>query len=205
MILAVANQKGGVGKTALAIGMADVAARETGKPVLLVDADQQGTAGSWAERCQDTEPLACTVVALPSAHLRRRLEGLDVGRYDLVVLDTPPGVPNVVESALELADVALLPARPTTTDLDRLWPTWDLAGAAGTPALVVLTMARAGTRSLDAARVALDKEGATVAETVVPMREAIAQAFGRPPAGPLADVSRSLLLELFDAAGRSHR
>jgi hypothetical protein len=50
--------------------------------------------------------------------------------------------------------------------------------------------------------VALDKEGATVAETVVPMREAIAQAFGRPPAGPLADASRSLLLELFNVAGR---
>jgi chromosome partitioning protein len=198
VILTIAQAKGGTGKTTCAVALAEVAARETGKPVLLVDSDPQASSLSWAGEAEERgRALACATVGLPSSQLRNRLSGVGADRYELVVIDTPPGAGGIVTSALEVADITLLPTRPTVVDLRRLWPTLDLAAKAGTRSLVVLTMARAGTRSLEAARDAVKEGGATVAATVVPMREAIAQAFGTVPSGILADVAHALLLETF--------
>ena len=77
---------------------------------------------------------------------RQPVAAMGTNRYALVVID-PPGSGAIVSSALEVADVAILPTRPTTSDLDRLWPTWEAAEKAGTPALVVLNMVRLGTKS----------------------------------------------------------
>src|ERR1039457_5867684 len=106
MNLACVAYKGGVGKTTTAVAVAHVAA-ETGSPVLLVDADPQGSASGWSDRAQESgHPLACAVIALPSPHLRARLDLLDPGRYLLTVVDCPPGSGSIVAGALAAADVA---------------------------------------------------------------------------------------------------
>jgi len=199
MIVCCVAYKGGVGKTALSVAAGAVAARETGQPVLLVDADPQGSAFTWSERAEEAgTPLPCATVSIPSTNLASRLAAMGTNRYALVVIDAPPGSGAIVSSALEVADVAILPTRPTTSDLDRLWPTWEAAEKAGTPALVVLNMVRLGTKSLDAARSALEAGGARVARTVIPQREEIAQAFGRVPTGFLATAAGEVLREALE-------
>ncbi|HEV7252098.1 MAG TPA: ParA family partition ATPase [Mesorhizobium sp.] len=115
MIVALLNQKGGVGKTTLALHLAGHWAG-TGKRVLVVDADPQGSALDWAEQ-RSREGLARLfgVVGLAREALHREL--LEVARgHDRVVIDGPPRVAGVVRSALLVADLVLIPVAPSPFD-----------------------------------------------------------------------------------------
>lgn len=178
MRIAVANLKGGVGKTSLAVALAELLGE---KGVLLVDADPQASAMRWADDAAEAgEGLRSVVVALPTADLGRRLESL-AANYKHVVIDTPPGHMQIVTAAARCADVVLVPAQPTVMDLSRVTEMLDLASDAGKPSAVVLSRARTNTKALAAAREALDAAELPVLEAVVPMREAIAQMYGSRP------------------------
>lgn len=113
MIIGFLNQKGGVGKTTLAVHAADVLARR-GKRVLLVDADQQGSALDWAA-ARRTEPLF-PVVGLPKASIHKELPGLVQG-YDLVIIDGPPRVYDVARSVIMASDLVIIPVQPSPYDV----------------------------------------------------------------------------------------
>jgi len=179
VILAVVGLKGGVGKSSLAALLAQAAAR-TGRRVLLVDADPQASVVSWAE---DAAGLGedVTVVALPMTRLDRELRRLTAG-FDEVVIDTPPGRGElgIVNAAARASDLVLVPMAPTLLDLDRLRPTLAVAEEQGTPAVVVVNKARAGTRSTRDVLEALGEvDDVAVLDTVVPLTERIAGAVGR--------------------------
>ena len=115
MIVALLNQKGGVGKTTLALHMAGRCA-ELGRRVLVVDADPQGSALDWSEQ-RGREGLARSfgVLGLPRDMLHRELP--DVARgYDHVVIDGPPRVTGIARSALLAADLVLIPVSPSPLD-----------------------------------------------------------------------------------------
>ena len=172
--MAVVNLKGGTGKTTTAVYLAAGFSR-LGK-TLLVDADPQGSALSWSEQAG----LAFPVVALPVRDLHRRLPQLADG-YTHLVLDTPPGDPAIVRSALMASEVALLPIPPSLMDLDRLRPTLELLAEVDLPVQVLLTRVRKGTKSAKAAREALLELGLGVLEAEIPLREGYATAFGLVP------------------------
>lgn len=191
-----AGLKGGTGKTTVAVSLAEAAAQRHGT-AMLVDADPQGSAMTWAELAEEVgEPLLCAAVALPTRDLARRLEAIGASRYAMVVVDTPPGDARITAAALAVADIVLVPARPTSADMSRLWPTLEAAAAGSKPAIVVLSQVRAGTRGLAAAAEALATEQQHLAETVYPQREAIAACFGRRPTGALAEAGHDLLDEI---------
>src|SRR5271169_6858234 len=113
LIISVINQKGGVGKTTLAISLAAAFAGRKLR-VLLVDADPQGSALDWvAVRGKDT-PFAA--VGIPKAILHVELPKM-AKDYDAVVIDGPPRIYEVARSAVMASDAVLIPVLPSQFDV----------------------------------------------------------------------------------------
>ncbi|MBI1380961.1 MAG: AAA family ATPase [Planctomycetaceae bacterium] len=113
MIIGLLNQKGGVGKTTLAVHMADALARR-GCKVLLIDADPQGSALDWAA-ARTGEPLF-PVAGMPKPLIHKEVPGL-VKDYDHIVIDGPPRVYDVARSAIMASDVVIVPVQPSPYDV----------------------------------------------------------------------------------------
>ena len=113
MKIGLLNQKGGVGKTTLAVHIADAIAR-TKKSVLLIDADPQGSALDWAA-ARSGAPLF-PVAGLPKASIHKELPSLAKG-YEVVIIDGPPRVYDVARSAIMASDLVLIPVQPSPYDV----------------------------------------------------------------------------------------
>ena len=165
MIVALLNQKGGVGKTTLALHIAGEWARQ-GKRVIVIDADPQGSALDWSEqRSRESLPRLFSVVGLARDTLHR--EAPELARdADHVVIDGPPRVAGLMRSALLAADVVLIPALPSPFD-----------GWASAEMLKLLDEARIFRPQL-VARFALNRCGA---RTVIARETAAALAEHDPP------------------------
>ena len=115
MIVAFLNQKGGVGKTTLALHLAGRWAGR-GKRVVVVDADPQGSALDWSEqRAREGVARLFGVVGLPRETLHRELPAI-AADADHVVVDGAPRIAGVARSALLAADLVLIPATPSPLD-----------------------------------------------------------------------------------------
>lgn len=113
MIIGVLSQKGGVGKTTIAINLAATLAK-AGSRVLLVDADPQGSALAWSA-VRETEPLF-SVVGMPKPTLHRDMPELAKG-YDIVIIDGAPRVNELGRAAIMASDLVLIPVQPSPYDV----------------------------------------------------------------------------------------
>jgi chromosome partitioning protein len=112
-VIAILNQKGGVGKTTLAVHLATALARKA-RAVILLDADPQGSALDWAA-ARHGDPLF-PVVGLPKSSIHKELPAL-AASYELVIIDGPPRVYDVARSAIMAADLVLVPVQPSPYDV----------------------------------------------------------------------------------------
>jgi chromosome partitioning protein len=113
MIISLLNQKGGVGKTTLAVHIAAALAQD-GSRVLMVDADPQGSALDWS--ASRKVPPLFPVIGLPKPIIHKELPAL-ARDYAHVVIDGPPRVYEVARSAILASDLILIPVQPSPYDV----------------------------------------------------------------------------------------
>lgn len=132
--IAIVSQKGGAGKTTLAIHLA-AAAQKAGKVALIVDTDPQATASQWGQ-WREGKPPEVIDCGAPTLLARKIAQAVELGA-ELVVIDTPPHADAMAREACRVADLLLIPCRPRTFDLNAARTTADLVKFAGKPAFVV--------------------------------------------------------------------
>ena len=133
-VITVISQKGGAGKTTLAIHLA-AAGAGAGLTALILDTDPQATASHWSEwrGSSDLEVVDCASPPLLPPKLQQAAE---LGA-DLVVIDTPPHADIMAREACKVADLVLIPCRPQAFDLKAVEMTAELVQASGKPAFVL--------------------------------------------------------------------
>ena len=178
MKVAMTNTKGGVGKTTSTVYLACALAQSMS--VEVIDADVQGSATEWAQRAEEAgDPLPFPVRSANLVQLRRLEPTADV-----TLIDTPPGDPRLIDAALSVADLVIIPSAPSALDMSRVWET-EAVASAHAPTYVLLTQVDTRARGGDAAMAALDQQGVGHFETLIGMREAIRQSFGLNPGNNL--------------------
>ena len=131
--VAVSSQKGGAGKTTLALHLA-VAGHLAGYDTGLIDVDPQGTAETWGSWRKDEPPA---VIGAKAATLSRTLDKASTAGAEFVVIDTPPLAQAEARAAALVADLILVPCQLRIFDLDAIKVTAGLIKDMGKPAFVV--------------------------------------------------------------------
>ena len=146
MTIAVVNAKGGSGKTTVTIHLA-VAVAQQGRNVAVLDLDPQQTAVRWRQRRSAPVPV---VLSAPPGRLRDELEQVTGAGADVVFLDAPPraGADVAAREAARVADLVIVPVRPTVVDLEAAAET--LARIQNVTARVVVVLNQVPTRGRDA-------------------------------------------------------
>jgi chromosome partitioning protein len=152
----VASQKGGSGKTTLVAHLAVAAEQASAGPAVVMDADPQQTLATWWNAREAEKPKLAPVVL---RDLPGKLEALKAAGFAYCFIDTPPALTEQNQLVLKLADLVLIPARPSPNDLWSLAATLDLVKEAGTPFVFVLTQAKANARITVQTVAALSQHG----------------------------------------------
>ncbi len=163
------SQKGGAGKSTLAIHLAAEAAAR-GLRALLIDLDPQGNALRWAARRGDLPPdvAAESVAALENVQRDAEREG-----YDLLVLDTAPNADTTALRAAQMAELVLIPCRPSQFDLEAIRATLDLCALAKRESRVVLNAAPVRSRVVEEAGDAVRARRAAISPVIIRERVAL--------------------------------
>ena len=177
-VLAIESVKGGVSKSTTTAYLGEALARD-GRKILVVDADPQGTLLEWEAAAAETgRPFGVRVEGMPSAVLlRRRLAGIAAG-YDAVLIDCPNRDVGIIEAALELADLAIVPVPPGVEELRRARAGLALATGAQVPARLLVTLVDSRASLARQVLEVLDEEGLPRFTTVVRRRADIANTVG---------------------------
>ena len=128
-ILALLAQKGGAGKTSLALALA-VEAGGAGKTAIVLDTDPQASACRWRDRRQVRDPV---VIDVQPSRLQNALGAAAEQGVDLVVIDTPPRSESAALEAARVAHLVVIPCRAQILDLETVPATQQLLALAGNP------------------------------------------------------------------------
>jgi chromosome partitioning protein len=169
--IAILSQKGGTGKTTLALHLA-VCAEAAGHTAAVIDLDPQSSAAGWSESRSGEGP---TVAIAHAPRLLSILEAAASNGASLAILDTAPHSQGDALAAAQAADAILIPCRPGILDLRAIGATVQIAKLAGKPVAVVLNACPPQGRALaDEAEEAVKGYGVPVAPVRLVQRAAFA-------------------------------
>ncbi len=168
--IAVVAQKGGTGKTTLALSLA-VAAEADGRPTLIIDLDPQASACKWGDRRQTDGPA---IIDAQPSRLAHALERAMNEGFQLAIVDTPARVEIAAVEASRAADLILIPCKPSIYDLETLQTTRDLIERSGAkrPPVVVLNAAPAQSSRNEQAVQAIGAMGLSICPVQIGQRVA---------------------------------
>lgn len=155
-VIVLASQKGGAGKTTISGHLAVQAESEGLAPVALIDTDPQGSLAAWWNERQAPTPLFANAEL---ARLDEQLEEFRAAGVQLVVIDTPPAVTDTIRRVLRVADLVVIPSRPSPHDLRAVSSTISLVEEAGKPMVFVINGAAPRARITADAAIALSQHG----------------------------------------------
>lgn len=171
--LALVSQKGGAGKTTLALHLA-VAAHRAGLQVAIADLDPQSSAWKWSERRKE-HPEAVVTSAEQLDHLKAQAAA---GGLDLLIIDSAPHADRPALVACKAADLVLIPCRASILDIDAIGQTHDLTTIARKPSWVVFNACNTSTEfDLEEARGGLQERGIPVYPRAIYQRVSFSRGF----------------------------
>jgi chromosome partitioning protein len=157
--IVVANQKGGSGKSTIAVHLAAAAEQAGDGPVVISDTDPQGTAADWFNQRKKAGIDTPRYSPLALSDLRERIQALDGAGATYLFIDTAPSIGAVNADLFALADLILIQLNPTPADLRALVKGLPLVRQSGRPFQFILTRVRPNLRNNDGAAMALDALG----------------------------------------------
>ena len=165
-------QKGGSGKTTLAVHTA-VAATEAGESVVVIDTDPQKSATVWGDARSQEAPIVATAAA---SELGRVLEAADQERMTLAIVDTAPHAAPDATRIVRAVDLVAIPVRPTAFDITAAGSAVDIVKAAGVRAVFVLSACPFRSPEIAETRTVLAEYGLPIAPVEIIDRRAFARA-----------------------------
>jgi chromosome partitioning protein len=167
LTIAIVSQKGGAGKTTIALNLA-VAATMEGLSTAVLDTDPQASATRWGDARAGASP---TVTAAQASRLPILLAAERRKNTAVVVIDTGPASDTAALAAARLADLILIPCRPSALDIDAIGASLHLGlELAGKPTYVVINAAPPRSLLANEAAAALAKAGAAVVSVRLALR-----------------------------------
>ncbi len=165
-------QKGGSGKTTLAVHLA-VAAGEDGEQVALVDTDPQGSACAWDRVREKQEP---PVAQASSAQINQVQDAARNDNISILIIDSAPHSTPAATTTVAAADYVLIPCRPTAFDLAAISASANIVKAANKQAAFVINACPARAPEVEEAKTTLAEYGLAVAPMTIGERRAFSRA-----------------------------
>jgi chromosome partitioning protein len=166
------GQKGGSGKTTLAVHLA-VVAQEDGESVAIIDTDPHASATSWVESREHKDPPVATVT---SGEVDKVLEVAREKRVSLVIIDTAPHASPSAAKAIIRSDHVLVPCRPTAFDLAAVGAAVSIAEASRKPGSFILNACPPRSYEIALARETLETYDFPIAPIEIGHRQAYVRA-----------------------------
>lgn len=163
--MVLASRKGGVGKTTLSSHLAVEAERQGVGRVAIADTDPQGGLAAWYNVRAAQTPIYVDA----SKGLSAAVEACKVGGIDLLIIDTPPSVTDVISAVVSEADLVVVPVRPSPNDLRAVGGTVELVSRLKKPMVFVVNQVTPRAKITAQAAIALSQHG-TVAPSMLASR-----------------------------------
>lgn len=162
-VIVLASQKGGAGKTTLSAHLAVASVLSGAEKTLIMDMDEQGSLTSWWNAREAEQPYM-TQASL--SQLPEKIKELEKAGFEMLFIDTPPKVTNEIRQAVSVADLVVIPVRPSPHDLRAVGATVDIVKESKKAFIFALTQAKMNA-NLTAQAIAALSEFGVVAPSII--------------------------------------